>query len=31
LLIVNHAPHEVQHTHPWIVGPQVMDFLARYP
>jgi pimeloyl-ACP methyl ester carboxylesterase len=31
LLIVNHAPHEVQHTHPWIVGPQVMDFLARHP
>ena len=29
LLIVNHAPHEVQHTHPWIVGPQVLDFLAR--
>lgn len=29
LLLVNHAPHEVQHTHPWIVGPQVMDFLAR--
>ncbi|MFM9107664.1 MAG: alpha/beta fold hydrolase [Chloroflexota bacterium] len=31
LLIVNHAPHEVQHTHPWIVGPQVLDFLARHP
>jgi pimeloyl-ACP methyl ester carboxylesterase len=29
LLIVNHAPHEVQHTHPWIVGPQVLDFLER--
>lgn len=31
LLIVNHAPHEVQHTHPWLVGPQVLDFLARNP
>ncbi len=31
LLIVNHAPHEVQHTHPWLVGPQVLDFLARHP
>jgi pimeloyl-ACP methyl ester carboxylesterase len=31
LLIVNHAPHEVQHTHPWIVGPLVLDFLARHP
>lgn len=30
LLLVNHAPHEVQHTHPWIVGPQVLDFLARH-
>ncbi|MFN8590088.1 MAG: alpha/beta hydrolase [Thermomicrobiales bacterium] len=29
LLLVNHAPHEVQYTHPWIVGPQVLDFLAR--
>lgn len=31
LLLVNHAPHEVQFTHPWIVGPQVLDFLARNP
>lgn len=31
LLLVNHAPHVVQHTHPWIVGPQVLDFLARHP
>lgn len=31
MLLVNNAPHEVQHTHPWIVGPQVLDFLARNP
>jgi pimeloyl-ACP methyl ester carboxylesterase len=31
LLIVNHAPHEVQYTHGWIVGPLVLDFLARNP
>jgi pimeloyl-ACP methyl ester carboxylesterase len=31
LLLVNHAPHEVQYSHPWIVGPQVLDFLARHP
>jgi pimeloyl-ACP methyl ester carboxylesterase len=31
LLIVNNGPHEIQHTHAWIVGPIVMDFLARYP
>jgi pimeloyl-ACP methyl ester carboxylesterase len=29
LLLINHAPHEVQYTHPWIVGPQVLDFLER--
>jgi pimeloyl-ACP methyl ester carboxylesterase len=29
LLIVNHAPHEVQHTHAWLVGPQVLEFLER--
>lgn len=29
LLIVNHAPHTVQNSHPAIVGPQVLDFLAR--
>jgi pimeloyl-ACP methyl ester carboxylesterase len=31
LLIVNKAPHEIQFTHAWIVGPVVVDFLARYP
>lgn len=31
LLIVNDAPHEVQHTHPWIVGPRVLEFLERHP
>ena len=31
LLIVNNGPHEIQHTHGWIVGPVVLDFLARYP
>jgi pimeloyl-ACP methyl ester carboxylesterase len=31
LLLINHAPHEVQYTHAWIVGPQVLDFLARHP
>jgi pimeloyl-ACP methyl ester carboxylesterase len=31
LMLINNAPHEVQHTHPWIVGPQVLDFLARNP
>lgn len=30
-LIVNHTGHVVQFTHPWIVGPVVMDFLARHP
>lgn len=30
LLIVNHAPHEIQHSHAWIVGPVVMDFLSRH-
>lgn len=29
LLLINNAPHEVQFTHPWIVGPQVLDFLER--
>lgn len=28
-LIVNHAGHTVQHEHPEIVGPRVLDFLAR--
>ena len=31
LLIVNNGPHEIQHTHAWIVGPVILDFLARYP
>jgi pimeloyl-ACP methyl ester carboxylesterase len=31
LLIVNNGPHEIQHTHAGIVGPVVLDFLARYP
>jgi pimeloyl-ACP methyl ester carboxylesterase len=30
LLIVNNAGHTIQFTHPQIVGPVVMDFLARY-
>lgn len=30
LLIVNHAGHTIQDSHPWIVGPTVMDFLARH-
>jgi pimeloyl-ACP methyl ester carboxylesterase len=30
LLIINHAPHEIQHTHPSIVGPVVMEFLERW-
>ena len=31
LLILNNGPHEIQHTHAWIVGPVVLDFLARFP
>lgn len=31
ILIVNNAEHVVQFTHPRIVGPVVMDFLARHP
>lgn len=30
LLIVNNGPHEIQHTHAWIVGPVVLDFLERH-
>lgn len=30
-LIINHAGHIPQHSHPAIVGPQVLDFLARHP
>jgi pimeloyl-ACP methyl ester carboxylesterase len=31
LLIVNNGPHEIQYTHAWLVGPTVLDFLARHP
>ena len=30
LLIVNNAGHTIQYSHPHVVGPVVMDFLARY-
>jgi pimeloyl-ACP methyl ester carboxylesterase len=30
MLIVNNAGHEIQYTHPHIVGPVIMDFLERY-
>ena len=30
LLIVNNGPHEIQHTHAWMIGPVVLDFLARH-
>jgi pimeloyl-ACP methyl ester carboxylesterase len=29
-LIINDAGHTPQHSHPWIVGPRVLDFLERY-
>lgn len=29
MLIINHAGHSIQQTHPHIVGPVVLDFLAR--
>ena len=29
LLIVNHAGHGPQQTHPHLVGPAIMDFLTR--
>ena len=29
ILIINHAGHTIQQTHPHIVGPVVLDFLAR--
>ena len=29
-LIINNAGHTVQHTHPEIVGPRILDFLARH-
>ncbi len=31
MLIVNNAEHTIQHTHPEIVGPVVLDFLERNP
>lgn len=30
MLIINNAEHVIQHTHANIVGPQVLDFLARH-
>jgi len=30
MLIVNNAGHDIQYTHPHIVGPVIMDFLERY-
>jgi pimeloyl-ACP methyl ester carboxylesterase len=30
MLIINNAGHVVQHTHPQIIGPVVLDFLARH-
>jgi 2-hydroxy-6-oxonona-2,4-dienedioate hydrolase len=29
-LIVNHAGHDVHHSHAWLVGRQVLDFLRRH-
>jgi pimeloyl-ACP methyl ester carboxylesterase len=29
-LIVNNAGHFVQNTHPQIIGPAILDFLARH-
>lgn len=29
--ILNDAGHSIQHTHPEIVGPRILDFLARHP
>ena len=31
MLILNNAGHTIQHTHPEIVGPVVLDFLERNP
>lgn len=31
MLIVNNAGHTIQHSHPGIVGPVVLDFLERNP
>jgi pimeloyl-ACP methyl ester carboxylesterase len=30
-LVINHAWHLPQHSHPEIVGPRLLDFLARHP
>jgi len=30
MLIINNAGHEIQFTHPHIVGPVIMDFIERY-
>ena len=30
LLLVNHAEHDVQMTHPHLIGPVLMDFLSRH-
>ena len=30
ILVVNHAWHIAQHTHPQVVGPAILDFLARH-
>ena len=30
LPLVDHDPHDIRHTHVWIGGPQVVDFLARH-
>ena len=31
MLIINNAEHTIQHSHPGIVGPVVLDFLERNP
>ncbi len=30
MVIINNAGHLIQHTHPQIVGPVILDFLARH-
>jgi hypothetical protein len=30
VLIVNHAGHAVQQTHPHLIGPVMTDFLTRH-
>lgn len=29
IMIIDHAEHNIQHTHPQIVGPAILDFLSR--